>query len=128
MSKATSLNKRSIRIGKTGEAEREVRIGCNHKPGELALVAALFNGTPACMQAHNEQKLSLGIEVDGRLVICIGKAVEFRQAIIGMMNHNGHQRRRGFVDPSAQAKAARAVESLYAQYGWQPGDPIPVMA
>lgn len=92
------------------------------------LVATLFNGTPACMQAHNEQKLVLGIEVDGRLVVYIGKALEFRQAIIGVMSHNGHQRRRGFVDPSAQSKAARAVEALYAQYGWQPGDPVPVMA
>jgi len=112
----------------TGEAEKEVQIGCNHNPENLLLVAALFNGMPACIQATNEQKISVGIETGGQLVVFVGKAVEFRQAIIGMMNHNGHQRRKGFVDPTSRIKAASAAEAVYARVDWRPGNPIPALA
>lgn len=128
MLKASTL-KRSIRIGIAGQADKEVRIGeCNHTPEEFLLVAALFNGSPTCTQASGEQKFSLGIEVDGQLVVFIGKAAKFRQAIIGMMNHNGHQRRKGFVDPTSRIKAASAAEAVYARVDWRPGNPIPALA
>ena len=126
MLKATM--KRSIRVGVTGEADKEVQIGCNHTPEEMLLVAALFNGTPACQQANGEQKYSLGIEQDGQLVVYNGKAVDFRRAIIGTMNRNGHQRRKGFVDPTALSKASRIAHEVYTGVGWQPGDPIPAIA
>jgi hypothetical protein len=126
--KASTL-KRSIRIGVAGQADKEVRIGeCNHNPEEMLLVAALFNGTPACTQANNEQKFSLGIDTGGQLVVFLGKAVDFRRTIIGMINHNGHQRRKGFVDPTAKAKAASAAEAVYARVDWRPGNPIPALA